>query len=144
MVDSGLCRNEVNKRSRRLIRMFGWGVEEGKVPAQVHWGLKAIAGLKKGRSGVRESNPVKPVPDSFVDAVKPHVPRQIAAMIELQRLRECGRKRFAPSARLTSTSRVGFGFTLPRLTRPSIMVRNEKSTWGQWLESVLGPGCGPI
>ena len=51
--------------------LFGWGVEEAIVPSQVHWGLKAVKGLKKGRSGVRESEPVKPVPDAFVDAVKP-------------------------------------------------------------------------
>ncbi len=86
MVDSNLCRNEVNKRTRRLIRMIGWGVEEGKVPAHVHWGLKAIQGLKKGRCGARESRPVKPVPDAFVDAIRPHVPPQIWAIIELQRL----------------------------------------------------------
>jgi integrase len=35
---------------------------------------------------VRESRPVRPVPDAFVDAVLPYVSRQIAAMIELQRL----------------------------------------------------------
>jgi integrase len=85
-VDSGLCRNEVNKRARHLIRLFGWGVEEATVPAQVHWGLKAVKGLKKGRSGARESEPVKPVPDAFVDAIRPHVPPAIWTMVQLQRL----------------------------------------------------------
>jgi integrase len=86
IVDSGLCRNEVNKRTRRLVRLFGWGVEEAIVPPSVHWGLKAVKGLKKGRSGVRESEPVRPVPDTFVEAIRPFVPPQIWAMIELQRL----------------------------------------------------------
>src|SRR5207253_1434878 len=27
IIESGLCRNEVNKRTRRLVRLFGWGVE---------------------------------------------------------------------------------------------------------------------
>jgi len=85
-IDGGLCRNEVNKRTRRVVRFFGWGVEEAMVPSQVHWGLKAVKGLKKGRSGVRESEPVKPVPDAFVDAVKPFVPARIWAMVQLQRL----------------------------------------------------------
>jgi site-specific recombinase XerD len=66
--------------------MFKWAVANEKVPASVHHGLKAVDGLKRGRCDVRESPPVKPVPDAFVDAVLPHVSRQIAAMIELQRL----------------------------------------------------------
>ncbi|MGP0070012.1 MAG: tyrosine-type recombinase/integrase [Isosphaeraceae bacterium] len=86
MVESGLCRNEVNKRTQRLVRLFGWGVEEALVPPSVHWGLKAVKGLKKGRCGVRESEPVKPVPDAFVDAISHFVPAQIWAMVRLQRL----------------------------------------------------------
>ena len=35
---------------------------------------------------VRESEPVKPVPEAFVDAIRPHVSRQIWAMVQLQRL----------------------------------------------------------
>src|SRR4029077_10445827 len=41
---------------------------------------------RRGRADVRESEPVKPVPDAFVDAIKPHVSRQVWAMVELQRL----------------------------------------------------------
>jgi integrase len=85
-IDADLCRNEVNKRTRRIIRLFGWGVEEGLVPAAVHWALKAVRGLKKGRSGVRESRPVKPVADEVVDATLPHLSPQVRAMVELQRL----------------------------------------------------------
>jgi integrase len=85
-VDSGLCRNEVNKRAGRVVRCFKWAVENEMIPPGVHHGLKAVAGLRKGRSGVRESEPVKPVPEAFVDAVRPHVARQVWAMIELQRL----------------------------------------------------------
>jgi integrase len=86
LVESGLCRRVVNQRTRRLVRMFAWGVEESKVPLHVHWGLKAVKGLQRGRSGVRESEPVKPVPDAFVDAIEPYVSRQVWAMIQLQRL----------------------------------------------------------
>jgi integrase len=86
LVDSGLCRNEVNKRTGRIVRCFKWGVENEMIPPGVHHGLKAVAGLRKGRSGVRESEPVKTVPDSDVEAIRPHVARQVWAMIELQRL----------------------------------------------------------
>jgi integrase len=86
LVDSGLCRRVVNQRIRRLVRMFAWGVEESKVPPQVHWGLKAVKGLQRGRSGVRESEPVKPVPAAFIAAIEPYVSRQVWAMVEVQRL----------------------------------------------------------
>jgi integrase len=85
-VKAGLCRNEINRRTRLIIRMFKWAVENEKVPPSVHHGLKAVDGLRKGRCEVRESKPVKPVPDAFIDAVLPHVSRQVAAMIQLQRL----------------------------------------------------------
>jgi integrase len=86
MVDSGLCRTEVNKRVRHIVRMARWGVENELVPAMVHHALKAVPGLKHGRSAARESEPVKPVPDDFVDAIEPFVSRQVWAMVELQRL----------------------------------------------------------
>jgi integrase len=85
-IDGGLCRNEVNKRTRRIVRLFAWGVEEGLVPAAVHWGLKAVKGIKKGRGGVRESEPIRPVPDKVVDATLPYLPPQVRAMVEVQRL----------------------------------------------------------
>jgi integrase len=85
-IDSGLCRNEVNKRTGRIVRLFKWAVGETMVPPSLHHGLVAVSGLRRGRADVRESEPVKPVPDAFVDAVRPHVSRQVWAMIQLQRL----------------------------------------------------------
>ncbi len=85
MIQAGLCRNEVNKRVGKLVRVFKWGAENELVPASIHHGLKSISGLRKGRSEARESEPVKPVPDAFVEAVRPYVARQVWAMIQLQR-----------------------------------------------------------
>lgn len=86
MIDSGLCRNQCNKRTGRVVHVFRWAVENELVPASVHHGLKAVAGLRRGRSEARESEPVKPVPDAFVEAVRNHVQPPIWAMIQLQRL----------------------------------------------------------
>jgi len=86
MVDSGTCRTEVNRRVARIVRLFKWAVENELVPPAVHQALKAVAWLRKGRTQARESVPVKPVPDSVVDAIRLHVARQVWAMIELQRL----------------------------------------------------------
>jgi integrase len=56
------------------------------IPAPVHQSLKAVEGLKKGRTTARELEPVKPVPEAHVEAVRPFVSRQVWAMIQLQRL----------------------------------------------------------
>jgi integrase len=85
-IKANLCRNEVNRRTRLIVRMFKWAVGNEKVPPSVHHGLKAVEGLRKGRTDVRESALVKPIPDCFVDAIRPHVSRQVWAMAELQRL----------------------------------------------------------
>jgi integrase len=86
MVDAGLCRNEVNKRTGRIVRLFKWAVGEAMVPPSVHHGLSAVSGLRRGRADVRESGPVRPVPDAFVDAIRAHVPPQVWAIVELMRL----------------------------------------------------------
>ena len=86
MVDRGLSRREINKRIGRIRRIFKWGVENELVPPSVLHGLQAVAPLKKGRTPARETEPVRPVPNEHVDAVLPHVSRQVAAMMCLQRL----------------------------------------------------------
>ena len=86
IVASGACRNVVNGRVNRVIRLFRWGVSKEKLPAGVHHSLATVDGLKQGRTHARESERVKPVPDAFVDAVEPHVAPQVWTMIGLQRL----------------------------------------------------------
>ncbi len=86
MVDSGLCRRTANQRIGTVVRVFRHGVENELVPPAVYQALKSVEGLKAGRSAARGGKVVLPVPDELVDAVRPHVSRQVWAMIELQRL----------------------------------------------------------
>ncbi|WP_406699189.1 site-specific integrase [Singulisphaera sp. Ch08] len=86
IIDSGLCHNEVNRRTRIIVRAFKWATENELIPLSIHHGLRAVSGLRKGRSEARESLPVKPVADTLVDAIVPFVSRQVGAMIQLQRL----------------------------------------------------------
>jgi integrase len=86
MMDSGLCRNTINQRIGRIVHVFKWAASEELLPATVHQALKTVSGLQKGRSDAKESEPVRPVPDALVDAIRPFVSRQVWAMIELQRL----------------------------------------------------------
>jgi hypothetical protein len=73
MIDAGWVRTSVNHQVGRVRRIFKWGVENELVPSSVLHGLQAVAGLQYGRTEAKESNPVKPVPEAFVDAVLPHV-----------------------------------------------------------------------
>ncbi|MHB1767896.1 MAG: site-specific integrase [Phycisphaerae bacterium] len=86
MVDQGLCRSLVNRRVNRIRRIFKWGVENELVRSTTLEALRAIAPLKRGRCSVRESDPVKPVPEMLVNAIEPFVSRQVWAMIQLQLL----------------------------------------------------------
>jgi integrase len=80
------CRTTVNKYVARLKHIFKWGVGEGLVPPAVLVGLQAVTGLQAGRCDAREPEAVKPVPETFVAAVRQHVLPEVWAMIEVQRL----------------------------------------------------------
>ena len=69
MIDSGLCRPEINRRIGKIIRAVKWGVESELISPSILHGLKAVPGLKRGRTEAREPAPVRPVPDAFVDPV---------------------------------------------------------------------------
>ena len=86
MIDRGLSRREINKRIGRIRRIFKWGVENELVPPSVLHGLQAVAPLKKGRTAARETEPVRPVPDEHVAAVRPYLTRQLAAIVDIQML----------------------------------------------------------
>ncbi len=89
LVARGICRKSVNQRIGRIKRLFKWGVENELAPAAVHRGLSAVAGLRLGRSEAKESDPVGPVADADVNAVLPHMNRQVAAMVKLQVFTGC-------------------------------------------------------
>jgi len=86
MIDAGWCRNHINQQIHRIRRVFRWAVENELTPPSSLHGLLAVTPLKRGRCNVRESAPVKPVPEHLIDPVVAHVPPTIAAMIRLQLL----------------------------------------------------------
>jgi integrase len=81
-----LCRAEINKRVGRIKRVFKWAVAEELIPSHVYEALRAVDGLRRGRTPARENAPVRPVEDAHVNAILPFVSPQVAAMIQLQRL----------------------------------------------------------
>jgi integrase len=86
MLDAGHVRTAINRNVNRVRGMFRWAVGQELVPANVLHGLQAVPGLKRGRCEALEGEPVRPVDDAYVDAIRPHVSRQVWSMIELQRL----------------------------------------------------------
>jgi integrase len=89
MVEAGWQRTTVNNRVRRLKHVFKWAVENELVPSGVYQALAAVAGLQKGRSAARESEPVGPVDDATVDATLPFLTRHVRGLVEFQRLSGC-------------------------------------------------------
>jgi len=86
MIDNDLCRSQVNARVNRIKRIFKWAVSEQLVPPSILEGLRSVSGLRYGRTQARESLPVKPVADRFVQAILPFVSDEVSTMIRVQRL----------------------------------------------------------
>jgi integrase len=79
-------RNYVNGCVMKVRQVFRWGVAEELVPAATYQALQAVAGLRRGRSAARETEPVRPVLQTHIDAIGPHVSRQVWALVQLQLL----------------------------------------------------------
>jgi hypothetical protein len=62
MIRLGHSRKTINNNINRIRRIIAWGVEEEKVKGETLWALRAVKGLRKGRSGAKESEPVRPAP----------------------------------------------------------------------------------
>ena len=88
-VDEGLARSFINASMRRVIRMFKWGVTEGRIAPAIPQPLAMVPGLKRGRTAARETEPIRPVDDTLVDATLPHLPDVLADMVRVQRLTGC-------------------------------------------------------
>lgn len=86
MIRLGWVRSSINKQLSRVRAVFRWGAANEIVPPDIHLALKAVDGLRRGRTAAKESLPVRPVPDAHVEATLPHLSRQVRAMVEMQLL----------------------------------------------------------
>ena len=86
MIDLGWSRTTVNQSVSRIKQVVRWGVENELLSGGVYHAIQSVAGLCRGRCAAREPEPVGPVPQANVEAIKPFVPRSVWAMIELQQL----------------------------------------------------------
>ena len=86
LVDDGGSRQYVNRTVNRIWHVFKWAVEEEVVPDSVLRALQAVRGLMHGKLAARESEPVAPVPEAHINAIKGRVSRQVWALVQLQLL----------------------------------------------------------
>ena len=79
-------RRYANELTRRVKQLFRWAVEHELVPPAMYQALRVVPGLKRGRTDARETDPVCPVRDHHVAVIRPHVSRQVWALVQLQLL----------------------------------------------------------
>jgi integrase len=82
MVAKGWSRGNVNSSVATVIRAFRQGVAAEKVNPATIVALECVKALRRGEQGAPEGRKVKPVPVAHVEAVKPHLSRQVQAIID--------------------------------------------------------------
>lgn len=86
MVERDWSRSYVNAQVRRVCRVWRWAAGEELVPASAYEALKAVEGLRRGKTEARETERVKPFAVEHIEATLPFLPPLIRVMVELQRL----------------------------------------------------------
>ena len=86
LVEGGCSRGVVNQAINLVRAIFRWGVAEEIIPAGILAALTAVAPLHRGRSDARETDPVLPVSEADINAIRPYVSRQVWALVQLQLL----------------------------------------------------------
>lgn len=84
MVESDLARSVINDRVRRIRRVFRWAVSQCLLEEPVLRRLETVDPLKRGRSGARETEPVRPVEWERVEAVLFHLTEKVRDAILVQ------------------------------------------------------------
>jgi integrase len=82
LLEAGYCRKRINQHLGRIRRMFKWGVAREMVPEGVWRAICAVEGLRKGEAP--DTEPVKPVSETSIQAIQEIVTPQIWAMIQIQ------------------------------------------------------------
>jgi integrase len=107
LVRRGYTRGNVNNMTGVLKLAWKWLAANELVPAPAYLALTVVSGLRVGKTAARESEPVRPVPQAHIDAVREVLPPTVRSMVDLQlatgarpgeivRLRPCDIDRSGP------------------------------------------------
>jgi integrase len=83
---AGYCRNMVNETANHFRAFARWAVREELAPPAFLEGLRAVPSLRRGSPGVRESEPVGPVPEAVLEATRRELPQPYLDMVDVQLL----------------------------------------------------------
>ncbi|TWU08840.1 Tyrosine recombinase XerD [Symmachiella macrocystis] len=86
MIELGWVRTSINKQVGRIRRIFKWGIGEELLRPEILTALEAVPGLQAGRTDAVESDAVRPVEESVVNAALPYLVPTVVAMVQLQLL----------------------------------------------------------
>ena len=86
MVDGGLSRGVVNQRMGRIKRIWKWAAEEGLVKAEAAAVVALLRPLQRNRSQARETEKVRAIDRSVVEATLPYLPLPVRLMVQVQML----------------------------------------------------------
>ena len=86
MIKEGWSRTYVNMQIGNVKRCFKWASSRELIPPSVFHGLQAVTGLRQGKCDARETDPVRPVPEEWVEATieRGRPSRQVEGLIRLQ------------------------------------------------------------
>ena len=87
--DPTRSRGYVNAQMKRVLRFLKWGVGEGKIPARIVEECRCVTGLKRGKCGLEDREPVQPVKVDLVEATLPHLTQVVADMVRFQLATAC-------------------------------------------------------
>lgn len=86
MIGLGWSRSYINAAVGRLRRCWKWAASRELIPVTAWQALQTVDGLRYGRSGARETEPVRPVSQHDIDATLPFLNRHVRAMVQVQLL----------------------------------------------------------
>ncbi|NOY41174.1 MAG: tyrosine-type recombinase/integrase [Planctomycetes bacterium] len=89
MIAHGLTRKSINRQIVRIRQVFTWAVGEEIIPATNLEALRAVKGLREGRSGAKEKDPIQPVSDDDIQATIKHLSPRVADMVRVHQLIGC-------------------------------------------------------
>ena len=89
MIEHGWTRKSINRQIVRVRQIFTWAVSREIIPATNLEALRAVKGLREGRSKAKEKPPIQSVSDSVIQATLPHLSPLVADIVRVHRLIGC-------------------------------------------------------
>lgn len=86
MIDAGRCRESINRDMSRARQLFKWASENEWTSPTPYHALRSLAPLKRGRTAVREPDPILPVSPPNIEATIAELPEIVADMVRHQLL----------------------------------------------------------